>query len=93
MELLQLTYFCDAAVTQNFSKTAQKYNVPPSNISQSIKRLERELSAPLFDRRAIGSSSMPGDGPFLIRYNRPSPCWTARRPRPPARRSSISCDW
>lgn len=52
MELLQLTYFCDAAVTQNFSKTAQKYNVPPSNISQSIKRLERELSAPLFDRRA-----------------------------------------
>lgn len=52
MELLQLTYFCDAALTQNFSKTAQKYNVPPSNISQSIKRLERELSAPLFDRRA-----------------------------------------
>ena len=42
MELLQLTYFCDAAVTQNFSKTAQKYNVPPSNISQSIKRLEIE---------------------------------------------------
>lgn len=52
MELLQLTYFCDAAITQNFSKTAEKYNVPPSNISQSIKRLEKELSAPLFDRRA-----------------------------------------
>ena len=52
MELLQLTYFCSAAVTQNFSKTAEKYNVPPSNISQSIKRLEKELSAPLFDRRA-----------------------------------------
>lgn len=52
MELLQLTYFCDAAVTQNFSKTAEKYNVPPSNISQSIKRLETELSVSLFDRRA-----------------------------------------
>lgn len=52
MELLQLTYFCDAAVTQNFSKTAEKYNVPPSNISQSIKRLEKELSTALFDRRA-----------------------------------------
>ena len=52
MELLQLTYFCDAAVTQNFSKTAEKYNVPPSNISQSIKRLEKELSTSLFDRRA-----------------------------------------
>jgi len=52
MELLQLTYFCDAAVTQNFSRTAEKYGVPPSNISQSIKRLEKELSSPLFDRRA-----------------------------------------
>ena len=52
MELLQLTYFCDAALTENFSKTAEKYNVPPSNISQSIKRLEKELSAALFDRRA-----------------------------------------
>lgn len=52
MELLQLTYFCDAALTENFSKTAEKYKVPPSNISQSIKRLEKELSVTLFDRRA-----------------------------------------
>lgn len=52
MELLQLTYFCDAALTENFSKTAEKYQVPPSNISQSIKRLETELSATLFDRKA-----------------------------------------
>lgn len=52
MELLQLNYFCDAAITQNFSKTAEKYNVPPSNISQSIKRLETELSVSLFDRHA-----------------------------------------
>lgn len=52
MELLQLTYFCDAAITQNFSKTAEKYSVPPSNISQSIKRLENELSVALFDRNA-----------------------------------------
>ena len=51
MELLQLIYFCDAAHTENFSKTAEKYHVPPSNISQSIKRLERELTAPLFDRQ------------------------------------------
>ena len=52
MELLQLTDFCDAALTENFSKTAEKYKVPPSNISQSIKRLEKELSIALFDRRA-----------------------------------------
>lgn len=52
MELLQLTYFCDAAATQNFSQTAKRFNVPPSNISQSVKRLEEELGTQLFDRKA-----------------------------------------
>lgn len=50
MEILQLKYFCDAAQTQNFSKTAKKFLVPPSNISQTIKRLEKELETPLFER-------------------------------------------
>lgn len=48
MELLQLKYFCDAAVSENFSATARKYFVPPSCISQSIGRLERELGCALF---------------------------------------------
>ena len=52
MELLQLTYFCHAAQTQNFSHTAKQFNVPPSNISQSVKRLEEELGTELFTRRA-----------------------------------------
>ena len=52
MELLQLKYFCDAAKTLNLSKTARKYTVPPSNISQSVKRLEKELGYPLFTRHA-----------------------------------------
>ncbi len=52
MELLQLKYFCDAAECENFSKTAEKFRVPPSNISQSVKRLESELGALLFERRA-----------------------------------------
>ncbi len=52
MELLQLKYFCHAAETENFSETARFYFVPPSNISQSIKRLEQELGTPLFERRA-----------------------------------------
>lgn len=52
MELLQLKYFCDAAQTQNFSKTARTFQVPPSDISQSIKRLEQELSVHLFTRTA-----------------------------------------
>ena len=50
MELLQLRYFCDAAKQENFSKTARKYTVPPSNISQTIRRLETELGTPLFTR-------------------------------------------
>lgn len=52
MELLQLQYFCSAAETENFSKTARNYGVPTSNISQSIHRLEKELSTTLFDRSA-----------------------------------------
>lgn len=50
MDLLQLRYFCHAAATQNFSKTAADFHVPPSNISHCIRRLEEEHGKPLFDR-------------------------------------------
>lgn len=49
MELLQLQYFCETARTENLSATAKKFYVPPSNISSSIKRLERELGCELFN--------------------------------------------
>ncbi len=52
MEILQLRYFCEAAECESFTLTAKKYTVPPSDISQSIKRLEMELGAKLFDRSA-----------------------------------------
>ena len=52
MELLQLRYFCSAAETENFSDTAKQFYVPPSAVSQSIKRLEKELSVTLFSRQA-----------------------------------------
>jgi len=52
MDLLQLNYFCDAAEQENFSRTAEKFNVPPSNISQTVKRLEDELGVKLFHRTA-----------------------------------------
>lgn len=52
MDLLQLTYFCDAAESENFSRTAEKFMVPTSNISQVIRRLESDVGAPLFDRKA-----------------------------------------
>ena len=50
MELLQLKYFCHAAETENFSHTANHFKVPASNISQCIKRLEKELDTALFTR-------------------------------------------
>lgn len=54
MEFLQLVYFCSAAETENFAKTAREFNVPPASISQSIKRLEKEVGATLFDRSPNG---------------------------------------
>ena len=54
MELLQLTYFCHAAETENFAKTAREVGVPAAGISQSVKRLESELGVSLFDRSPNG---------------------------------------
>lgn len=50
MELLQLRYFYESAKYENFSKTAEKYRVPATSVSASVKRLEEELGCRLFDR-------------------------------------------
>ncbi len=50
MELLQLKYFADSARTENFSVVANKYLVPVSSVSSSVRKLERELGCNLFDR-------------------------------------------
>ncbi|MBO5068744.1 MAG: LysR family transcriptional regulator [Roseburia sp.] len=52
MELLQLRYFYESANNENFSRTAEKYMVPASSVSMSIKKLENELGCELFDRSA-----------------------------------------
>lgn len=52
MEFLQLRYFLDSARLESFAKTAQKYMVPTTSVSASIKRLEGELGCKLFDRFA-----------------------------------------
>ena len=66
MELLQLIYFCHAAETQNFSKTAQKFTVPTSAVSQSIRRLEKEMGTPLFARTS-NRITLNEDGKLLYR--------------------------
>lgn len=50
MDLLQLKYFYESAASGSFSKTAQKYMVPLTSVSASIRRLEKELGCSLFDR-------------------------------------------
>lgn len=50
MEILQLRYFLESAKTEKFAKTAEKYFVPTSSVSSSIRRLEHELGCKLFDR-------------------------------------------
>ncbi len=50
MEILQLRYFFESANNENFSKTAEKYMVPISSVSASVRRLEKELGCKLFDR-------------------------------------------
>ncbi len=50
MELLQLRYFYDSARFGSIVKTAEKYMVPASSVSASIRRLEGELGNNLFDR-------------------------------------------
>lgn len=52
LELLQLRYFLESAKTGNFAKTAEKYMVPASSVSSSIRRLEQELGQKLFSRTA-----------------------------------------
>jgi len=52
MELLQLKYFHESALSGSFSHTAAKYKVPVTSVSASVKRLEAELGVKLFERSA-----------------------------------------
>lgn len=50
MELLQLRYFFESAKTESFTATANKFQVPTTSVSASVKRLEKEMGCQLFDR-------------------------------------------
>ena len=50
MEITQLEYFCSAAELENFTLAARKHFIPQSAMSITIKRLEKELGKPLFNR-------------------------------------------
>lgn len=50
MELLQLRYFFESAKNESFAQTADKFMVPLTSVSASVRRLEKELGCRLFDR-------------------------------------------
>lgn len=50
MNIQQLEYFLDAAKTLNFTRTAEKFYISQSAVTQQIRNLERELDVALFQR-------------------------------------------
>lgn len=51
MNLHQLKIFYETAQNENLSKTAEKYLIPTSSVSASIKRLEDELNVKLLSEQ------------------------------------------
>ncbi len=66
MEMLQLRYFYETAMAESIAKTAQKYMVPASSVSASIKRLEQELGVDLFVRSSNRITLSEKGKEFLI---------------------------
>jgi DNA-binding transcriptional LysR family regulator len=54
MDFTALRYFSETASTRSIRAASQRLHVSPSAISRQIAKLEHELCAPVFDRRAQG---------------------------------------
>ena len=54
MELHQLRYFVAVAETGSFTKAAERCHVSQPSLSQQVRKLERRLRRPLFDRLGRG---------------------------------------
>jgi len=67
MDILQLSYFIEAAQTMSFRKVSQRYYTSQPSVSNSISNLETELGAKLFNRTAHGVS-LTAAGHELLPY-------------------------
>lgn len=65
MEILQLRYFYESARQESFAKAAEKYMVPATSVSASVKRLEKELGCELF-HRSCNRISLNDNGKRLL---------------------------
>jgi DNA-binding transcriptional LysR family regulator len=54
MDFTALRYFSETANSQSIRAAAERLHVSPSAISRQIGKIEHELRAPVFDRRAQG---------------------------------------
>lgn len=59
MELHQLRYFLAVARTGSFTRAAERERVAQPTLSQQIRKLERELGLPLFERLGRGVRLTP----------------------------------
>ena len=71
MELLQLLYFKEVADCGKISTAAEKLFISAPSLSATIKRLEKELGTPLFDRSG-NAISLNEQGKIFLRYTNQS---------------------
>jgi DNA-binding transcriptional LysR family regulator len=65
MDFTALRYFSATAYAQSIRAASERLHVSPSAISRQIAKLEHELRAPIFDRRAQGMKLTPA-GEILL---------------------------
>lgn len=59
MDFTALRYFSETAQSRSIRAASERLHVSPSAISRQIAKLEHELRAPIFDRRAQGMMLTP----------------------------------
>ena len=65
MDLLQLHYFQTVARTEHMTKAAEELSIAQPSLSKTIRRLEKEIGVPLFDRQGRSIKLNPFGKAFL----------------------------